>query len=150
GRTYSSVYSSATGTITETSPEGRQSITVVNNQGRLQSEQTANLAPVNVSYDAQHRVSGAAQSAPGGGSESIAYDSQGNIATVTNAMSQAVQFGYDPAARVTTETLADGRAIGITYDANGNVASITPPGRSPYQFTYTTTGQVATYSIPGG
>src|SRR5262249_14956791 len=50
---------------------------------------------------------------------------------------RVIGFIYDPAGRVTTQTLPDGREIQYTYDANGNLATLTPPGRPPHGFAYT-------------
>src|SRR5262249_27285504 len=50
---------------------------------------------------------------------------------------RVIGFIYDPAGRVTTQTLPDGREIQYTYDANGNLATLTPPGRPSHGFAYT-------------
>jgi YD repeat-containing protein len=59
-----------------------------------------------------------------------------------------VSFIYDPAGRVTSQTLADGRVIGFSYDANGNVASVTPPSRPAHAFDYTPVNLQAAYTPP--
>ena len=81
-------------------------------------------------------------------SSQLAYDDDGNLASITDPANRTTAFSYDLAGRVTEQTLPDGRQIGFTYDPNGNVTSITPPGRPAHVFGYTPVDLQQTYTPP--
>jgi RHS repeat-associated protein len=145
GRTYTSMFDAASGTITGTSPEGRTETASLDSHGRVVAEQVPGLDPVEISYDARGRLASVDQ---GSRHEAFAYDSQGNLASVTDPLSQRVAFSHDAAGRVTDQTLADGSQLGFSYDASGNLTSLTPPDRPQHTFSYDGADLVQTYSPP--
>jgi RHS repeat-associated protein len=145
GRTITRAWDAATRTLTDTSPEGRQTRTVLDEQGRPIQQQLGNLTATEFSYDANGRLDGIAQ---GSRVSSIAYDSDGNVASVTDPAGRTVSFAYDGAGRVTLQTLPDLREIAFDYDANGNVTSIMPPGRPAHGFSYSPTNLLQLYIPP--
>ncbi|MBI1815179.1 MAG: RHS repeat-associated core domain-containing protein [Deltaproteobacteria bacterium] len=145
GRTITRSYNVATRTITDTTPQGRVSRTVLDGEGRPIQVQTGNLTATQLSYDTQGRINGMAR---GTRTNTLAYDTAGNLASLTDPLSRTVTFAYDAAGRVTTQTLPDTRAISFSYDANSNVSSITPPARPAHQFDYTTTNLQSAYLPP--
>ncbi len=137
GRTYSSDYDADQNLITTTSPEGRQTLTYVDNKGRVVETKVPGLEPTKYSYDPQGRLASIA-SGSGVAARSLifSYHSDGTISSVTDPLSQTVGFEYDLAIRILKRILPDGREINYTYDAKGNVSSITPPGRASHLFTF--------------
>jgi RHS repeat-associated protein len=153
GNAYQSTYDVATFTWTHTSPAGRQRTMVLDSQGRPASTQVATLAPLVSSYDSRGRL---IATTVGQGTEartttlhySDSGPAQGSVDSITDALGRSVQFTYDLAGRVTTQTLPDGRTISYSYDANGNVTTITPPGQPTHHFAYTPLDQEEEYTPP--
>ena len=145
GRSFSSAYAAALGTFIDTTPDGRQRTTKVDAQGRVTQQQIRNLTPTQFTYDAQGRLGVLTQ---GARSSLMSYNTNGNLASITDPASRTNSFEYDEAGRVIKQILPDLREIHFTYDANGNVTSITPPGRSAHQFTYTAVDLEQTYDPP--
>ena len=145
GRVRTEVYERAAGRVTRTSAAGRQSVTLLDAQGRVRQEQVTGLTAVVNSYDAQGRLERVTQ---GARSLAYTYDAQGRVATATDAVGRTQRYTYDGAGRVLTQTLADGRVIGYTYDAAGNLASVTPPTRPAHTFGYTAAGLNDRYTAP--
>ncbi|EDN71249.1 Rhs family protein [Beggiatoa sp. PS] len=137
GRASTSVFNKAANTITATSAAGRQSLSVLDDKGRVVKEQVAGFADTAYEYDERGRIKSVNV---GAGVDlrtaSLDYDARGNIAKVTDALGRQVSFEYDVVGRVTKQTLTDGRQILYSYDASGNVTTITPPGRPAHGFAY--------------
>ncbi|MBK1722057.1 hypothetical protein CKO23_07295 [Thiocystis violacea] len=149
GRASSVVYDASARTTTSTSAAGRVTTQELDALGRPVSIQVAGILPVEMRYDAQGRLSALAQGA-GAGARTLAYayDADGYLANLTDALGRQVQFDYDLAGRVTTQTLPDGREILYRYDAKGNLASLTPPGQPAHVFRYTSVDQTEEYIPP--
>jgi RHS repeat-associated protein len=149
GHTSSSIYDVSAKKITATSAAGRESVSYLDDNGRVIREQTPNLADVHSSYDERGRL---VETRVGDGldarSATISYNNNGYISEVTDAMDRTVSFTYDAVGRVETQTLVDGRKIQYSYDANGNVTSITPPGRPAHDFAYTPMDLQSQYTPP--
>lgn len=149
GRVSTSVYDAATLTTTNTSPGGRQSVNIKNPLGRIVSTQMIGVEPINYTYDLRGRFTGSTQ---GSGVDArtitTTYDASGNVASITDPMSQTTGFSYDLAGRISSVTLPDGRVIGYTYDANGNLTAITPPGRPTHIFNFNSADLRADYTAP--
>jgi RHS repeat-associated protein len=149
GRAFTSAYDATTRTLTQTSPTGRRSTAVLDDRGRLVQEQLGDLAPTSYTYDLRGRLATATQGA-GTGSRvtSLAYGTDGFLASTTDPIGRTTTFTKDANGRMTDLTLADGRQVRFAYDANGNVSGRTPPGRPEHTFGYTERDQVATYTAP--
>ena len=145
GRQITRAWDASTRTLTDTSPVGRHTYTVLDAQGRTVEQQTGTLAPTEFAYDGTSRLIGIAQ---GSRASTLTYDAAGNVASVTDPAGRTVSFAYDGAGRVVVQTLPDLRQIVFDYDANGNVTAITPPGRPAHAFTYLPKGQLQFYWPP--
>jgi RHS repeat-associated protein len=145
GRPVTRTYDPATRTYADTSPEGRQTVTVLDADNRPILQQVGNLTATTFGYDPDGRLSGITQ---GTRVNTIAYDPDGNVESVTDSANRTVAFAYDGAGRVTTQTLPDLRTIGLLYDSKGNVTSITPPGRPAHTFAYTPASLPLIYAPP--
>ncbi|MEP7339705.1 MAG: RHS repeat-associated core domain-containing protein [Acidobacteriota bacterium] len=149
GVNYTSAYTSANRTFNDTTPLGRQRTTVIDAQGRTTQQQFANLDPANYGYDARGRLNAATfSSGANARTFSLAYNANGFLASLTDALNRVTGFGYDSAGRVTQQTLPDARVIGFAYDANGNLTSLTPPGRPAHTFAYNAVDLLTSYTSP--
>ena len=149
GRTYTTTYDATTDEQVVTSPEGREVITTFDPQGRPETIQVGNLAPVQFGYDTRGRLVSTAQS-DGVTSRSmgITYDTEGFVGSVTDSLGRVTSYEYDLAGRVTRQVLPDLREIVFSYDANGNLTSLTPPSRPAHGFTYDAVNRMTTYDPP--
>jgi RHS repeat-associated protein len=147
GRTSTSVYEKANNQITTTSAEGRQTVSHLDDNGRLIREQTPGLEDVHYQYDNQGRL---LEIRVGDGAEArttqISYNNTNSISQITDALGRQVTFSYDKANRVSTIILADGREIKYGYDENSNLTEITSPGRPTQTFDYTDVNLPAQYT----
>jgi len=145
GRTFTSTFDAASMNLTSQTPMGRQTITTLDNKGRIVESQLSGIIPVHFTYDSRGRLSSVMQ---GTRNSTFSYDAAGNLASATDSMLSTAGFEYDLAGKVTKQTLPDGRQIQYTYDAKGNVISITPPGRPDHNFTYTPVDLIEEYLPP--
>ncbi len=70
------------------------------------------------------------------------------MTSVTDPAGRVVQYAYDLADRVTTQTRPDLQPIGLAYDANGNVRAVTPTSRPAHEFGYTPVDLKSRYDPP--
>ncbi|RKZ90335.1 MAG: hypothetical protein DRR19_10400 [Candidatus Parabeggiatoa sp. nov. 1] len=150
GRTSQSVYEAASKTVTATSAAGRQSVSYMDDNGRVIKKQVPGLVDVHYSYDSRGRVIEVRQ---GEGelarTTTLSYDdNSGYLKSVVDALGRTETYNHDAIGRITTQKLIDGREIHYSYDANGNVASITPPGREAHRFAYNQFDLQAQYTPP--
>ncbi len=147
-RSYTTVYDAAAKSYTTTSYQG-QTISMVDDFGRIRQSSMAGLAAVNYQYDSRGRLQSVTQ---GSGSEArtttCSYNSQGWLESVTDPLQRTVQFQYDPAGRITKQLLPDQREISFVYDPNGNLVSLTPPSRPAHSFEFTPVNLTSKYSPP--
>ena len=71
-----------------------------------------------------------------------AYDSAGNLTTLTYPGQQQVTYRYDAARRLTSVTDWANRVTSYTYDADSRVTTITRPDQSVETFSYDAAGQI--------
>ena len=149
GKTSTNVYNAVARQHTFTTTAGRVIRTATDLQGRPTQVTMGGLAPASFAYDARGRLATVSQ---GSGTDTrnmaLAYDAQGNVASITDPANRTQTFTYDPAGRLTVQTLPDGRQIRFTYDGNGNVTSVTPPGRPTHNFQYTSVDLEEQYTPP--
>jgi len=149
GRVSTSLYTAATRTTTSTSAAGRVSTTVSDPLGRPTQTQIAGLEPVAYTYDTRGRLETLTQgTGPEARAVTFAYDTDGYLAGITDALDRTAGFAYDPAGRVTRQTFPDGRQVQFGYDAKGNLTALTPPGRPEHGFSYTPVDLTAEYTPP--
>src|SRR5262245_5588747 len=123
---YTRTFNAATLQVTITTPAGRTEVDTLDSKGHLISSQVPGEDTVQYSYDSRGRLITVTQ---GTRAENFAYDTQGNLAGVTDPLGQTTTFTSDPDGRTTSQTLPDGSQILYAYDASGNLTSLTPPGR---------------------
>ena len=149
GRTSTSVYDTATKTVTNTSAAGRKATATIDSIGRVVRAQVTGILDSNLSYDTRGRLAAFSQGAsPNDRKALFSYNPEGYLDTVTDPLGRKASFIYDAAGRVTRQTLPDGRVIDNAYDAKGNLISLTPPGRLGHLFHYTSIDQTAEYEPP--
>ena len=139
--TWTSAFNPADLTWNLTTPVGRTSSVTVNSLDLPVEVSVPEIAPVTMTYDSAGRI--LSESSTSGASTrttSFSYypsgPSKGWLESATDPTGQTVSYQYDPAGRVTQETLPDGSVVGFTYDANGNLTALTPPGESAHTFSY--------------
>ena len=149
GKVFKTVYNAAQHQFTTTTPLNRSTVVTTDAQSRPLALQTAGILPVNYAYDARGRLASVSQG-DGAATQSVsnAYNSEGYVDTVTDALDRTTRYSYDAAGRVKTITLPDTRVIAYTYDADGNVTSVTPPGRPAHGFGYDAIDQTTGYTPP--
>ncbi|MBI4454589.1 MAG: SMP-30/gluconolactonase/LRE family protein [Acidobacteria bacterium] len=149
GRAFTRIFDAATRKFTATTPEGRQTFSMVDALGRVLQHQVTGLAPANFAYDARGRLTTATVgTASDTRATTFAYNSSSYLDSVTDALGRVTRFDYDSAGRVTRQTLADGRTINFSYDINGNVMSVIPPSRPSHNFSYTPLDLPSKYTPP--
>ena len=134
GRSFKSVFDAANRTLTQTSAEGRQTISQLDTLGRVVEERVAGVAPVRYGYGPRGFLTTVTQA---GRVLRYDYDSSGRVKKVTDPLGRFERYAYDSVGRVVKQTLFNGREILYGYDANGNLTSLTPPGRPVHTFAYT-------------
>lgn len=149
GRLYTSLYDAGLKQFTRTSPLGRSSLTQTDSQGRIVFRQAPGVAPASYAYDTRGRLQSVTQ---GTGADArlltLAYNAQGFLGSITDALGRTMGYQYELAGRITQQTLPDGRVIQFGYDANGNVTGMTPPGRPQHAFGYTPVDLEEQYTPP--
>jgi YD repeat-containing protein len=81
---------------------------------------------------------------------SYAYDSQGNLASVTNALGQATQItAYDAHGRPLSVTDANGLTTTLAYDTRGRLTSLSV-GTETTTYQYDAVGQLTQMTLPDG
>jgi RHS repeat-associated protein len=145
GRTFQRTFNAATRTVTEVTPEGRQSVAQLDTLGRLIKDHLAGLAPVRYGYGPRGFLTTVTQA---GRTTRYDYDSTGRVKKVTDPLGRFTQYAYDSAGRVTTQTLLNGQQTVFAYDANGNLTSLTPPGRPAHTLGYTVDNLDSVYTPP--
>lgn len=147
GRTFSRSYDAATRTMTSTSAEGRQTVSVLDAQGRMVSRTPApGVAPITLTYDGQGRVSEMRQGAQ---AWTYGYDARNRVISRTDAAGRLVRYVHDNADRITQKTLPGGEIYQFTYDANGNRTAVIMPGGSSHALGYSTINRDTSYTPPG-
>lgn len=145
GRSFKSVFDAAARTLTQTSAEGRQTVTQLDTLGRVVEERVAGVAPVRYGYGPRGLLTTVTQA---GRVLRYDYDSAGRVKQVTDPLGRFEQYAYDSVGRVVKQTLFNGSEIRYGYDANGNLTSLTPPGRPAHTFAYTAADLDSVYSPP--
>ncbi|MBZ5654818.1 MAG: hypothetical protein LAO56_06015 [Acidobacteriia bacterium] len=145
GRKYTSVFTAATKTYVDTTPQARTTTTVLDAVERVSSVQPTGLALTTFTYDSRGRL---ASRLTGKRNTTFAYDASGNLASVTSPLKLTRSFTYDADGHLLTTTLEDGRVVNYSYDANGNLTSIAPPGSSSHSFAFSGVNLPASYTPP--
>jgi len=86
---------------------------------------------------------------PNGNATTLAYDTQGGLASVTNALGQTTTYANDADGRLVTSTDPNGLVTTITYTARGQVASQTV-GQELTSYAHDSAGNLAKVTLPDG
>ncbi len=147
GRTFSRSYDASTRTMTTTSAEGRQTITVLDALGRMVSRTPApGVAPITLSYDGLGRVGEMRQGAQ---AWIYGYDVRNRVISRTNAAGWLVSYVHDAADRIVQKTLPGGEVYQFAYDANGNRTAVIMPSGTSHALGYSATNRDTSYTPPG-
>ncbi|NQT82236.1 hypothetical protein HQ563_04390 [bacterium] len=149
GRTHSSAYDALTRTWAGTSPEGRQTTTMLDEQGRVLDVQLGNLESLRFVYDDHGRVE---RMTDGTRQSGFVYDATtGYLKSVTNPLEEETIYERDAHGWVTGLTLPENTAWGYKRDEMGNLLELTEPdGTTQHEFTYTPVNLLETYRSPLG
>ncbi len=146
---YRSALAFASDTWTLTDPLGLKTSETVNGEDQPLVIDAPGMAPLDYRYTAQGRV---AEMRFGSGSQiretRFAYDPQGFLSGVTDALGETTAFRYDPDGELTGATLPGGETIGMSYDADGNLATLTPAGEPSYTFGYSAADELTRFVPP--
>ncbi len=163
-RTYSTQTTAGPGTNwteTWTSPQGRQTVTLMDPLGRTLRHAPPGLHPRDYVYDAQGRVSSISVG-PSGNARATGFDYYNNasvfngyLSRITDPLASEAGFNYDamtgrlrevvlPTPAGATET----PRIQFQQDADGNVTSLVPPGGLTHQWQYDPHDQLVEYRPP--
>ena len=153
GRPVTDRYDATTRRWTTTTAEGRGATRDLDPLGRAVREQSDGLYPATYAYDAAGRLTGLTL---GEAAEARHYalryyadgPQTGFLEAITDPLGRNMGFNYDPAGRVTRQTLPDGREVQYGYDPNGNLTTLIPPGGHAHSFDYTAVNREAQYSPP--
>ena len=147
GRTSYSVFDAVARTITRTSPEGRRSVTQLDDYGRPVSIQLAEgLQPIVIAYDDKGRIASVQQ---GDQSMTYTYDAAYLLASSVDAGGRTTTYAHDAAGRLTSVTLPGSLKYEFTYDKNGRRTAVILPGGQSYAVNYTGASLDAGYAPPG-
>ncbi len=134
-------------TITETSPEERESTIKLDARGRSVSVRASEAtAPMSVEYDAK---GGVLHTAQGDRSLDYTYDDKHRVSAETDAAGNVTRFVRDGVGRITELKLPAGRTYAYEYDADGNRTAIVTPKGFRHTMTATPGNKDATYTPPG-
>ncbi len=147
GDVYIETFDAASQLWTSVTPEGRETLVYVDDQGRpIEVDIDPAVSPVTITYDLHGNPEEIAQ-------ENLAwsytYDAQLRPESVTDALGNETIWAYDSADRVIQTTLPSGRVYGYTYDASGNLATITMPSGDVHDLGYTVLEFDESYTPPG-
>ncbi len=137
-------------TITRTTAEGRQLVTVLDDLGRPVEYRLPGLASLFLAYDADGRLQ---EIRHGSGAEARTYTAvydatSGALTQLVNPLGLASVFSRDALGRITGITSPAGDHLALGFDGRGNLLSLTPPGRSAHSFGYNQVNRLTTYDPP--
>jgi len=144
GKTATTSFDALARSLTFRSPRGRQSVGLLDAQGRLTQLSATGLLPSTFSYDAGRLLS----FVQGSRSLENGYDSSGQLSDTTDNLGNTELFVRDANGRVVEHQRADGSLVGLGYDASGNLTSLVPPGRPAHVLAYGATDRLESYSAP--
>ncbi len=85
-----------------------------------------------------------------GNTTSYAYDSDGNLTTVTKPSGAQASYAYTAQGDLTSTTDADGHTTGYTVDARGHSIAIAGPGGAHWQQSFDAGGDLTARTDPDG
>jgi RHS repeat-associated protein len=141
------VYDASSRTYTETSSTGSVSTLTLDALGRPASyTPAADIDALVYGYNANGKLASLTQD---GNLETITYDSENRVSSVSNGTGENTTYGYDDADRLASVKLPSNASYQFGYDSDGRMASVTMPSGATHQLSYTAIGQDKTYTPPG-
>lgn len=149
GRSYTTTYSGATGTLTQTTPTGLQESVTLDSQGRPAQAQFGSLVPTTYSYDARGRLEVITDgTAPNNRITTLGYGIDGFLASVDDSSGRTIAVTTDANGRITELTGPDGEIIRYDYDENSNLRGLTPPDHPQHLFGFAARDEISSYIPP--
>ena len=140
-------YDAATRRFTTTSPEGRQTVTEIDEFGRtIRTDLGSGVYHLTAAYDQYGRLT---QKAHGTQWWDYAYDERDRISSRTDAGGNAVLFSYDDADRIIQVQYPRGGVEKYDYDRNGNMVGLTMPSNDIHLLSYNENNLLSGYTPPG-
>jgi len=149
GVTYTKSFNATENTITRTTPEGREMITVLNDKSRPIEYRFNGLASYYLDYDDNGRLS---QITRGSGDTArdygLAYNVDGFVESVTDPLGQISSYSYDLLGRISDITQPGGEQTLFDFDKRGNLTGLTPAGQPVHMFSYNEVNDLIEYDPP--
>jgi len=149
GQQFSKLYSAADKTITRTTPEGREMVNLLDENGRVIEYRIDTLATIFLDYDDRGRLHQLRK-----GSDdaerilSLTHNSDGFAESLTDPMGRITSYDFDAVGRITGISRPGLLKAQFGYDKRGNLVSFTPPGRSAHLFSYNSLNYLTEYNPP--
>lgn len=131
--------------ITEITPEGRETRTILDWYGRVETERTDNLETIYYSYNEKGYLSSIAQ---GDQLLTYTYDDMNRIQAIEDKAGNKFRYEYNGADLLTKLVMPGGQEYLLNYDANGNLTEITLPSGATHQLGYTVVDLPESYTPP--
>lgn len=142
-----STYDGSARTVTTTTPAGRDTVTLLDVDGRPVEHRRPGVAPVQWEYDDLGRVREQRQGRQG---VTFERDALGRVTSRTDASGAVTAYELDDADRVTATTLPSGRTYGFGYDASGQLAELVMPSGAVHALDWAGPGRLETLTAPDG
>jgi RHS repeat-associated protein len=151
GRTRTRSYDGATRTLTERTPEGRETATKLDAKGRVVEVARTDAdgsgpAPQTYEWDARGRLT---REARGGRQVTYTYDDSNRLATRADGTGRTLNYGWDDADRLAQVTYGDQSTTRFEHDGNGNRTKVTMPDGEKHTLGYTSVNRLRRYQPPG-
>jgi RHS repeat-associated protein len=145
-KTFTSVQNTLTSQLTATTPTGRRIVTHYDERTLLPlSTSISGLYDKNYFYDNRGRLT---STTVGTRTNSIAYDSRGNVSATTDAEEHTTTFEYDTVGRLQAIHPPSSGSIYYNYDLNGNMTVLTAPSTVEHHFSYNQVNHETGYQPP--
>ena len=146
GRTWTVLDNTLEGTKTATSPLRRTTVVRYDPGSLLTSSVSIpGLIDTGFGYDARGRL---ASITTGARQWTMAYDSAGNLSSLTDPRSRTTTYSHDAVGRLTGVVKPDGTGLTYAYDANGNLTVLVTPGGASHGFGYNRVNLGSSYTTP--
>lgn len=139
------VYDGLTKTYTTTWPLYRTDKVKINDYDQVIETQYASFSPVQYNYDSYGRLNEIIQNTR---EWSFTYNTEHEIQSITNPLSQTTSYVYDTNGRVTEVTYPNSDKAYFEYDEIGNIKKIKAGTKPWHEFLYNLFGGLMEYVMP--
>jgi len=148
-----SVYDLLTNTVTTTSAEGRNTLSTLDERGRVLSTTVDGLATTYYAYTPTGEVSSVSQqSGAMARTSTLDYNEHGYISSITDALGNVTNLTNDLLGRITQKesvlTNDDNQLIDFTYDGNSNIIGLNLPTGDEHLFEFNALDKETVYVPP--